>query len=489
MIRKDYFAGAAIGLATAALAATGSYGAHAQAVNTPGAPTAAAPQSFADVVQKVAPAVVSIDVVGKAGPSPAALQGQPFTFRFGPPSGGDGGGELQFGPEAQQPVHGAGSGFFISADGYILTNNHVVQAADRITVVTKDGQRLQAHLVGTDAATDLAVVKVTGGVFPFVSFEDQAQPRVGDWVVAVGNPLGLGGTATAGIVSALGRRNLSNSSYVDYMQIDAPINRGNSGGPTFDVYGRVVGVNTAILSTSGGSIGIGFDIPADVAEQVSRQLIEHGQVVRGYIGATIQDVTPAIADSMGLSGQTGALIADVTPGGPSAVAGLRQGDVVETFDGRPVASATDLTRDVGLVRPGETVQLAVLRDGRREAVSVRSGARPTEASLATNSQQQAEGAPPARAAAEVLGMQLETNPSGGVVIDGARPDSDAGDKGLAGGDVILRAGQERVQTPADVAAAAEAAKRAGRKDLLVLVARNGQQLYVPLAIDKAAATG
>ncbi|HEY5410048.1 MAG TPA: trypsin-like peptidase domain-containing protein, partial [Caulobacteraceae bacterium] len=342
--------GAAIGALV--LAAAGGYWARASAetgaVNGPAiaAPAAGAPTSFANIVQRVAPAVVSIDVEHKAGPSQTAYSsqgGNPFSFRFGAPGDGDGDGQgdsdqgpgAPFGffnlPQMQQAqpqlMKASGSGFFISADGYIVTNNHVVEGADKITVHTKDGRDLKARLIGRDSATDLAVVKVDGGGFPYVSFEDRAKPRVGDWVVAVGNPFGLGGTATAGIVSALGRRNVADSNYVDYMQIDAPINRGNSGGPTFDAYGRVVGVNTAIYSPSGGSVGIGFDIPADVVAQVSRQLIEHGKITRGYIGATVQAVTPEISDSLGLHGRKGALVAELTPGGPAEQAGLRPGDV------------------------------------------------------------------------------------------------------------------------------------------------------------------
>ena len=487
MRNKRYLTGAALGVITVALAAAGGYCARAEtgAVNAPGAAIAAAPQSFADVVERVAPAVVSIEVVGKAGPDTVALgQGQPFTFRFAPPNAPNGFG-FQFAPAPQTPVRGAGSGFFISRDGYVLTNNHVVNGADKVTVITKDGQRLDAHIVGTNSATDLAVLKVAGDDHPFVGFEDSAKPRVGDWVIAVGNPLGLGGTATAGIVSALGRQNVENTNYVDFMQIDAPINHGNSGGPTFDVYGRVVGVNTAIASPSGGSIGIGFDIPADVAESVSRELIEHGKVVRGYIGATIQNVTPEIAASLGRPGEKGALVADVAPGGPSDTAGLKSGDVVERVDGAPVTTATDLTREVALVRPGNVIHLGLLRDGRDEDIAVRSSSRPSEASLASN-ENLGGTMEPGAAGGNVLGMQLEPNANGGVTIDAVRPDSDAADRGLNAGDVILRAGQRAVSTPADVAAAAADAQRAGRHDLLVLVAHNGRQLYVPLATNGAA---
>jgi serine protease Do len=390
-----------------------------------------------------------------------------------------------------------GSGFFISADGYIVTNNHVVEGATKITVRMADKRRLDAHLVGRDPATDLAVIKVDGGDFSYVSFEDRAKPRVGDWVVAVGNPYDLGGTATAGIVSALGRENVSGSSFVDYMQIDAPINRGNSGGPTFDTAGRVVGVNSAIYSPTGGSVGIGFAIPADVAQTVTRQLVAHGKVTRGYIGATIQDITPDIAASLGVSPSQGALVADVTPDGPSARAGLRAGDVIEEVDGQTVASASGLTQKVALAEVGQGVRLQVLRDGHATEVTVRAGLRPSEAQLAagvrgSGGDDQGEGGP--AAAPTVLGMQLGrlsdqtrqqfglADQSRGVVVEGVRPDSDAQEKGLQPGDVIVKAGERSVSSPTDVSAAAAEARRNHRSEMLLLVARNGQNIFVPLAV-------
>ena len=460
--------------------------------------------TFADIVERVAPAVVSIDIVGKTGPSPTAFPGHggaaPFMFRFGPQSQGDDGdsdGEdgdqanpfgfalPQMQPAQPQPMRASGSGFFISGDGYILTNNHVVEGADSITVHTKDGRDLKAHLIGHDPATDLAVVKVDGGGFPFVSFEDRAKPRVGDWVIAVGNPFGLGGTATAGIVSALGRKNVADSSYVDYVQIDAPINRGNSGGPTFDAYGRVIGVNTAIYSPSGGSVGIGFDIPADVAAQVSRQLIEHGKVTRGYIGATVQAVTPEIADSLGLHGRKGALVADLTPGGPGEQAGLQPGDVVLGIDGHAVDSADDLTRQVALVHPGQVARLQVLRAGRTLAVDVHSGLRPSEQMLASNPGRPNANPDGPADAARVLGMKLEPNPHGGVSIAGVAADSDAADKGLARGDVILQAGGRRTAAPGDIAAAVAQARHSGRDSVLLMLSHNGRRVFVPLKLDRA----
>jgi serine protease Do len=493
--RTSFISGAGIGAIAAVLAGAGGYFAHAAsspagAVNaTPVPAMAGAPASFADIVQRVAPAVVSIDVEGTRK---VAFTGQaPFGFRL--PDGDDdedSQGDLrrffQQRPEAREAprMQAQASGFFISGDGYIVTNNHVVADADKITVRTKDERTLTGRVIGRDTDTDLAVIKVEGSNFPFVSFEDRAKPRVGDWVVAVGNPFGLGGTATAGIVSAVGRGGVSDSSYVDYLQIDAPINRGNSGGPTFDLYGRVVGVNTAIFSPSGGSVGIGFDIPADVAAQVTRQLISNGKIVRGYIGAQIQNVTPEIADSLGISGSKGALVAEITPGGPSEKAGLKPGDVVLKINGRGVDSSTDLTRQVALVRPGEDIRLEVRRDGQVRQVTIHSGTRPAQDQLASNDTPGGPGGGPDQnaAVARVLGMRLAPNPSGGVTIQGVRGDSDAGQKGLQAGDVILRAGERSIATPQDLSTAVAEAKKDGRSSVLLMLQRGGRRTFIPLKV-------
>jgi serine protease Do len=406
---RRFASSAALGAAAVLAVGAGGYWAAAraqspasQAVNPPAGLAArttplGAPTSFADIVAKVAPAVVSIDIEKKAGPRAVSYgsqdappqfgfgapgQGVPFPFDFRAFPGFQGGPGAAPTPRDAAPMRASGSGFFISADGYIVTNNHVVDGADKITVKTSDGRELKAHLVGHDPATDLAVLKVEGGPFRFVSFEDHGKPRVGDWVVAVGNPFGLGGTATAGIVSALGRPNISGSSFVDYIQIDAPINRGNSGGPTFDLEGRVVGVNSAIFSPSGGSVGIGFDIPADVAAATARQLMQDGKVTRGYVGATVQSLSPELADSLGLKSAHGVVVASMTPGGPSERAGLKPGDVIVSVNGDGVGSAAEVTRKVALARPGDEIRLGVLRSGERREIAVRSGLRPTEASLA-----------------------------------------------------------------------------------------------------------
>jgi len=460
----------------------------------PGA-NAGAPASFADIIQRVAPAVVSIEVEGKAGPQRIVQSGPGGAIPFGAPGGEDGlpfdlrrfFGQIPTNPQPQT-VHGAGSGFFISADGYLVTNNHVVEGADKITVHTSDDRTFTARVVGRDAATDLAVLKIDAAGLPFVSFEDRAKPRVGDWVVAVGNPFNLGGSATAGIVSALGRQNVSGSSYVDFMQIDAPINRGNSGGPTFDLYGRVVGVNTAIFSPSGGSVGIGFDIPADVAASVTRQLISSGKISRGYIGATVQNVTPDIAESLGVD-KTGALVADVSPGGPSDQAGLRSGDLVYKIDGRPVTSASDLTRQVGQVHAGDTIRLEVRRDGQSRTIALKAGLRPSEDELAQNGGgfggPQDDGSGGGVEGAGLLGMQLAPDTQGrGLRIAGIDDDSDAAQKGLRPGDVIEKVGQSATHSRADLAGAVSRARAAGRKDILLMVARNGQHIFVPVELGK-----
>jgi len=493
MLQAKLLTNVAIGAAALGLAGAGGYYAHAGggptgAVNANPLPSAAvgAPTSFADIIQKVAPAVVSIEVEGKVGPQRIGAFGQDGDGDGGIPDGLPP--ELrrffQQAPQAQaRPMRGAGSGFFISADGYVVTNNHVVEGADKITVHTADDRTLPAHVVGRDPATDIAVVKVEASGLPFVSFEERAKPRVGDWVVAVGNPFNLGGTATAGIVSALGRRNVSGSSYVDFMQIDAPINRGNSGGPTFDLSGRVVGVNTAIFSPSGGSVGIGFDIPADVVASISRDLISKGKVSRGFIGAQVQDVTPDIAEGLGVA-KGGALVAEVTPGGPAETAGLRPGDLVLKVDGQPIKDGSELTRQVSRFHAGDAIRLDVLRDGQARTISVRSGLRPSEDALAQNSQGGRgfdDGAGPGGSGAGVLGLKVAPDAQGrGVRIAGVASGSDAAQKGLRPGDVIERVGQTPTRSPAELAQAVERARKDGRKQVILLVARGGQHVFVPI---------
>ncbi len=513
--KTGYIVGAIVGagIATAALAGAGLRWPPADASQRPQliqastapifSPPPGSPLSFADIFDKVSPAVVSIDVTTKVDSK--VLKGIPgfenFPFDLVPkgqdPDDKDGGDGKGAGPQAMS----SGSGFFISQDGYIVTNNHVVENATDIKVTLKDEREFKATIVGRDEATDLALLKVDGRNFPFVSFENSAKPRVGDWVIAVGNPFGLGGTATAGIVSAYGR-DIGEGPFVDYIQIDAPINRGNSGGPTFDIYGRVIGVNSAIFSPSGGSVGIGFAIPSDVAETVTRQLMSGGKVTRGYMGATIQNVTPEIADSLGLAGRKGALVAELVPGGPADKAGLQPGDVVLSLNGHAVGSNTDLTRLVAESHSGDLLHLQLLRNGKPVNAEVRSGVRPSEQELAkagggdNDDEDQGGGTPQAPAAPRPSALGMSFGPLDepahrrysipadvrGVVIESVSASSDAGQHGLRRGDVIVRAGDKEATSPTDVPNAVDAAKRAGRTSVLLQIHRAGRNLFVALKI-------
>ncbi|MFN3521908.1 MAG: Do family serine endopeptidase [Phenylobacterium sp.] len=468
------------------------------------APPPGAPLSFADIFDKVSPAVVSINVTSRANPSalqripgfenfPFALPGQPAPDD----EEGDEGGTTPRGQPRLPTQQSSGSGFFISSNGYIVTNNHVVENAETIKVVLKDERELDAEIIGRDEGTDLAVLKVKGSNFPYVNFENAAKPRVGDWVITVGNPFGLGGTATAGIISAYGRD--IGETFVDYIQIDAPINRGNSGGPTFDIYGRVIGVNTAIFSPSGGSVGIGFAIPADVADSITKQLISGGKVTRGYIGATIQNFSAEMAEAQGMGDQRGAIIADLVPGGPSQRAGLQPGDVVVGVNGTQVKTSTELTREVAQASAGDILRLDVIRAGKRRVFEVRSGIRPSETELAANDNTpgRSNGATPGAPGASlpsVLGMALAPldEPARrrynvdadvrGVVVDSIEASSDAAQRGLRRGDVIVRAGDADVAQASDLASAVDAAKKAGRSSVLVGVHRAGRTLFLPLKV-------
>jgi serine protease Do len=478
------------------------------------APPPGAPLSFADIFDKVSPAVVSINVTSKVERSARGIPGFPnLPFDVNPrggrgaPGGGDddegdgapGGGK----DDNSNSAMASGSGFFISADGYIVTNNHVVENATEIKVVMpgKDERELKATVVGRDEGTDLAVIKVEGKGFPYVNFENSARPRVGDWVIAVGNPFGLGGTATAGIISAYGRD--IGETFVDYIQIDAPINRGNSGGPTFDVYGRVIGVNTAIFSPSGGSVGIGFAIPAEVADNITKQLMSGGKITRGYLGATIQPVTPEIAESVGIPGKKGALVAELVPGGPAEKSGVMAGDVVTAVNGKPVNNASELTRAVASSRSGDTLNLSVVRGGKAITVVVKSGVRPSEADLAKQQNKDpGEGAPaPVAPASKPNALGLSMGPLDeaarrryglaadvhGAVVEGVAAGSDAAKKGVKRGDVVVRAGDRAITSAQDVTAAVDAQVKAGRTSVLVFIFREGRQLGVPLKVTPPAA--
>ena len=460
-------------------------------------PPPGAPLSFADIFERVSPAVVSIEVTSHADRRTArrlVVPGLPFALP-GPDGQGDEGEDGGPGAKTQS----SGSGFFITGDGYIVTNNHVVENAEDIKVTLKGGKEMPAKIVGRDEATDLAVLKVAGTGYPFVDFENSAKPRVGDWVIAVGNPFGLDGTATAGIVSAYGRD--IGDSFVDFIQIDAPINRGNSGGPTFDIYGRVIGVNSAIFSPSGGSVGIGFAIPSDVADSITKQLIAGGKITRGYLGATIQNVTPDIAESLGLQGKKGALVAQLVHGGPAEKAGVQGGDVIVELNGRSVASSTELTRMVALSHAGDPLRVTLLRGGKLLTLNVRSGVRPTETQLASNDNGQKDGAggapaPDHAAHPNVLGMTFgPTDDAGmherlglpadikGAAVLSVKGSSDAKEKGLQAGDVVVRAGDRSVRGPADIPAAVAEARHAGRSSILLGVWRDGRTTFVAIKLE------
>jgi serine protease Do len=451
------------------------------------AETAQHPAGFADLVTKVKPAVVSVRVkidrattsMNERGSNENGSDKTPFEdfFRQFGFENGQGGTQPR-----HQTITGEGSGFFISADGYAVTNNHVVDHAKTVEVTTDDGSKYTAKVVGTDPKTDLALIKVDGkSDFAYVKFADHA-PRVGDWVVAVGNPFGLGGTVTAGIVSARGR-DIGSGPYDDYIQIDAPINKGNSGGPAFDVDGNVIGVNTAIFSPSGGSVGIGFDIPADTAKLVVAQLESRGYVTRGYMGVQVQPVTPAIADSLGLKKVEGALVAEPQPDSPAAKAGIAAGDVITAVDGKPVKGSRELAREVGMLPPGTSVKLDVLRQGTSKTVTLTLGEMPRD------QQANAEGREKSAQNEPHLGLALapanEVSGAGaeGVAVVGVEPGSPAADHGLKTGDVILQVAGKSVSNVKDVRSALDAAHASGKHDVLMRVkTANGPRFVaMPLA--------
>jgi serine protease Do len=464
-------------------------------------PPAGAPLSFADIIERVSPAVVSLEVEGQAPRAAAGGRGLPPQLEefFGlVPRGGQGApggqqGDDEDGAPATQRTQASGSGFFISADGYIVTNNHVVENARKITVHLSDERELEARVVGRDEDTDLAVLKVEGRNFPFVQFATNAQPRVGDWVIAIGNPFQLNGTATAGIVSAKGR-DIGDTAFVEYLQIDAPINRGNSGGPTFDLNGRVVGVNTAIYSTTGSSAGVGFAIPADTADQIARQLISGRRITRGYLGAQVGSVNREVAESQGLRDARGALISSVVPNGPAARAGLQSGDIVLSVNGRAVADANELTRTVAGTGVGETLRLEIVRGEARRTINVTAGTRPTQQELAALD---GSGTPGARGSASpaqpqgpaVLGMNLAPAPAGstGLRVERVESNSDAAERGIQRGDLISRINDREVRSVGDVQAAVEAARRLNRPSVLAWITRGGQTAPVPIRIQPRAA--
>ncbi len=449
----------------------------------------AGPASFADVVDRVKGAVVSVKVKidetnvsydGDAEPAPNFPKGGPLE-KFFKQFGGRGFGE-RGGQEHEQPRTGMaqGSGFFISADGYVVTNNHVVEHAKEVTITTADGKSIPARIVGTDPKTDLALLKTKeGSDYPYVSFAAQ-EPRVGDWVIAVGNPFGLGGTVTAGIVSARGR-DIGAGPYDDFLQIDAPVNHGNSGGPTFNAQGEVVGVNTAIFSPSGGSVGIGFAIASDVAKGVVQSLKDDGKVARGWLGVQIQPVSQDIADGLGLKDAKGALVDKAEKDSPAAAAGLKDGDVITSVNGEAVADSHDLARKIAALGPKKSAELTIIRNGSPQTIKVTLGSLPDD--------KQAKADMPEDQSKDALaryGMTLEpaTAVEGagktGVVVADVDPDGAAAQKGIQTGDVILQVAGKPVSNPSDVTAAIDAAKADGKKSVLMRVKTEDSTRFVAL---------
>jgi serine protease Do len=455
------------------------------------AQNAARPIGFADIVEKVKPAVISVRVKVDAGTHSSGLnedempfpKGSPFEFffrRFGIP-------EDEFPHGRHQFTMGQGSGFFISADGYAVTNNHVVDKAESVEVTTDDGKTYSAKVIGTDPRTDVALIKIDGrSDFPYVNFSDHP-PRIGDWVLAVGNPFGLGGSVTAGIVSARGR-DIGAGPYDDFIQIDAPVNKGNSGGPTFDVDGDVIGVNTAIFSPSGGSVGIAFAIPADTVKGVIAQLKDKGVVTRGWIGVQIQPVTQDIADSLGIKKAEGALVAEPQAGSPAAKAGIKSGDVILSVNGEKVKDARSLARTISAMAPGTSVRLGLLHDGKEDNVTLTLGELPKErqARADTNNDEQHPSSEESKLglslapASKVAGSDTE-----GVVVTGVDPSGPAADHGVKTGDVILEVGGKTVSTPADVRKAVGDAHSSGKRTVLMRVKSGDATRFVAIPIGNA----
>jgi serine protease Do len=490
---------------TAATLALQAPGTAQQAQNEPGAiqaapPRPGAPMSFADLAQRLQPAVVNISTTQKVQVQANPFAGTPFGDLFG------GGSDRPVTREGQS----LGSGFIISSDGYIVTNNHVISAGDPrgprtnavvtgITVTMPDRTEYKATLVGRDPASDLAVLKIEAKNLPFVKFGDSQRTRVGDWVVAIGNPFGLGGTVTAGIVSAV-HRNIGAGQYDRYIQTDASINSGNSGGPMFDLNGNVIGINTAIFSPTGGSVGLGFAIPAEQAAPIVETLKGGKTVKRGYLGVGIQPLDEGTADALGLPKNRGELISRVEPNDAAAKAGIRQGDVVVKVNGKDVTPDQTLSYLVGGLPVGARVPIEFLRDGKRQSVTAVLGERPSEERIAALSggdpvidpEGSGENAASAR---EALGLAMQTltpdiarqlgipSTTKGVVIGAVDPSSDAAAKGLQRGDVILSVNQKPTMTPGDVSAATTAAKKAGRNNVLLNIQRgNAPAFYRPVKL-------
>jgi serine protease Do len=450
-----------------------------------------APFSFADLVERVSPAVVTITAeTVETGPVAADDLPAPFRDFFNQ--------QGQSQPARPRKAISAGSGFIIDKSGLVVTNNHVIDNSHKITVKLPDGRSFDAKLIGTDALTDVALLKIKSDKpLPTVEFGDDREVRVGDWVVAVGNPFGLSNSVTAGIVSSLGR-DIGGANYNDFIQIDAPINRGNSGGPTFDLRGQVIGMNSMIFSPSGGSVGIGFAIPASVIHDVITQLQTKGHVDRGYLGVNIQSLTPEIATTLNIANPKGAIVAEVVAGGPAAQAGFQQGDVVLALNGRAVEDSRDLTRHIAALPAGTTATFTVMRNGEQKNVTARIGSRPDQR-VAANDNDDHDGAQMSNNGAQMQAMGLglsAVTPEArrsfnidaaidGVLVTRVDPNSDAGDKGIQPGDVVLSVANKPVHNPHDVVAVVAAQRSSGHKSVLLLVATQGGTRYVAVEIGQA----
>ena len=458
--------------------------------------------SLADIVERVTPAVVSLKAKVSAGPEqevsdeelenlPPSLRDFFERFRKGGPNNRN-----------RQKGEVQGSGFVIDPSGYVVTNNHVVANATEIEVSFSDGKKYKARLIGRDELTDVALIKVDGKNFPSVTFADDSKVRVGDWVLAVGNPFGLGGTVTSGIVSARGRDDVGGTTYTDYLQIDAAINRGNSGGPTFDLAGRVIGMNTAIYSPSGTSAGIGFAIPSSTVQRVVGELKSSGSITRGWLGVQIQSLSEDAAQALGLPNEHGAIVADVIDGSPAAKGGFRNGDVVLKMNGTDIKDNRDLTRKVAGLAVGQTAAFSVWRDNRTISLSVTIAKRPGEDKLADNRGRGGEGdgtdSAPGRAEVSALGLGLTAiTPSvrsefsldpkaSGVLITDVDEDSDAAERGLQAGDRIVAIGGSPVHSVDDVKSAVSSARSAKRPSVLLFVERQrGIKAYIPVKLKGA----
>ncbi len=442
------------------------------------------PVGFADIVEKVKPAVISVRVkidqpassndADDALPFPPGSPFEKFFRQFGTPNM----------PNGHEIITGQGSGFFISSDGYAVTNNHVVQNAENVQVTTDDGKTFTAKVIGADPRTDLALIKIDGNDFPYVKLSD-ATPRVGDWVLAVGNPFGLGGTVTAGIVSARGR-DIGAGPYDDFIQIDAPVNKGNSGGPTFDVDGNVIGVNTAIFSPSGGSVGIAFAIPADTVKSVIAQLRDKGSVSRGWIGVQIQSVTPDIADSMGLKQATGALVSEPQKDSPAAKAGIASGDVITSVNDEPVKDARDLARKIGTMSPGTTVKLGMVHQNADKTVSLTLGTLPAEKQASNTPTHEDSGSEMPKLGLTLAPSNKVSGAGGnGVVVTAVQEGGVAADHGFQVGDVILDVAGKPVTTPADVSKGLDEARSSGKHTVLFRVKSSDGTKFVALPLGNA----